>query len=144
MIEAARFDRVLVDTGPLVAVLHADEQHHRVCVETLARIRPPLLTCWPVLTEAAWLLRHSTEQLKRIYRGVDEGLFSILPLEEQALAVMGRSFSRHSQLRPQLADLSLLCLAETHQIKTLFTLDRRDFAAIHQRRHLHLLPETIA
>ena len=144
MIEATRFARVLVDTGPLVAVIHDDDQYHEICLQTLARIRPPLLTCWPVLTEAAWLLRHSTEQIKRIYRGVDEGLFRILPLEEGSLTLMGRTFARHSQLRPQLADLALLDLAETHQIQTLFTLDRRDFTAIHQRRHLQLLPETLA
>jgi hypothetical protein len=40
-----------------VAIIRKREKAHRKCVAALKTFRPPLLTCWPVLTEAAWLLR---------------------------------------------------------------------------------------
>jgi predicted nucleic acid-binding protein len=49
--------RALADTGPLVAIVRTREKSHKKCAAALKAIHPPLLTCWPVLTEAAYLLR---------------------------------------------------------------------------------------
>ncbi len=47
----------LLDTGPLVSFLAAGLEHHEWAVEEWKRLRPPLVTCEPVLTEAAFLLK---------------------------------------------------------------------------------------
>ena len=47
----------LTDTGPLVALINAADQHHARCDATLAALPPePLLTTWPCFTEAMHLL----------------------------------------------------------------------------------------
>ena len=67
-------NRVLLDTGPLVAILSERDEHHDECVEQLRQLTPPLLTCWPVITEAAWLLRLDVTAVQRMLAGFDVGL----------------------------------------------------------------------
>ena len=61
--------RVLLDTGPLVAIISERDQYHDACVTQLRQLTSPLLTCWPVLTEAAWLLRSDQEAVRRMLAG---------------------------------------------------------------------------
>ena len=135
-------ERVLVDTGPLVAVLSRNDLHHKACVEQLRELAPPLLTCWPVITEAAWLLRHYPAAIERLLVSFDAGLLRLLPLEEQAVSWIGRFLRRYRKLGAQVADAALVYLAEQEGIETIFTLDRRDFSVyrLSRNRSLHLLP----
>jgi uncharacterized protein len=47
---------ILVDAGPLVALVDADGQYHPQCVSALKSLQEPLATVWPPLTEAMYLL----------------------------------------------------------------------------------------
>lgn len=136
---------VLVDTGPLVAILDRSDQYHERCSETLRSIQPPMLTTWPVLTEVAWLLRDQPKGLQRLYAGVEIGFFRVVSLSETALAEIAGIQKRFQSLRPQLADMTLLLLAEREKWNTIFTLDRRDFSVIQKKRRprLVLLPESL-
>ena len=135
--------RVLVDTGPLIAILDERDQHHERCVETLSQIRPPLLTTWPVVTEAAWLLRHRERALQRLMTGEESGLIRLLPLGDDALSELASIAKRFKTLRLQVADMSLVLLAERQEVTTIFTLDRRDFEVVRRKssRRIVLLPE---
>ena len=48
--------QVILDTGPLVALLDARDRHHAWAVAQWADIEPPLLTCESVISEACFLL----------------------------------------------------------------------------------------
>jgi predicted nucleic acid-binding protein len=136
---------VLVDTGPLVAIFDRSDQHHAVCLETLKLIQPPMWTTWPVLTEVAWLLRGEPKGLQRLWTSAESGLLRIAELPESALAELAAVQKRYATLPLQMADLSLLLVAERDQRTTFFTLDRRDFSIVQRksRRKLILLPETL-
>ena len=49
---------ILVDAGPLVALLDSRDRFHAWATSQLSEQKPPLLTCEAVLAEAAHLLRH--------------------------------------------------------------------------------------
>jgi predicted nucleic acid-binding protein len=137
--------QILVDTGPLVAIFDRSDQHHTICLETLKLIQPPMWTTWPVLTEVAWLLRDEPKGLQRLWTSVESGLLRIAELPESALAELAAVQKKHPTLSLQMADLSLLFVAERDQRTTLFTLDRRDFSVVQRksRGKLVLLPETL-
>ena len=52
----------LLDTGPLVSSLATGLEHR--ATEEWKRLRPPLLTCEPVLTEAAFLLKREGRDIE--------------------------------------------------------------------------------
>ena len=135
--------RILLDTGPLVALLAQTDSRHQLCVDTFAKLPPPLLTCWPVLTEAAWLLRKQHRPFDRLAEAHAAGMFDLLPLESDSLSAIAAIMRRYEDAGIQFADAALAHLAERENIRTVFTLDRRDFSIIRLKRNqaLTLLPE---
>ena len=136
-------DRVLVDTGPLVAIFSARDAFHKTCVAQLAALARPMLTCWPVVTEALWMLRGRPDAARRLLGSFEvDGLLRFAPLDESDLPGIARILAVYANIRPQLADAALVHLAEREDQHTIFTLDRRDFSIyrISGDRALHVIP----
>lgn len=134
--------RVLIDTGPVVAILSEADQHHDRCVTAIADLSPPLLTSWPVVTEAQWLLRHDADAVDGLFRAVESGLLVLLPMDERAMPWLAAFLRRYPKLEPDLADASLVYLAEREDISTVFTLDQRDFSVFRfgRNRRFNIIP----
>jgi predicted nucleic acid-binding protein len=67
----------LLDTGPLVSFLAADVEYHAWAVDQWKELRPPLLTCEPVLTEAAFLLRREGRDTDSLFTLLERGVIRI-------------------------------------------------------------------
>jgi predicted nucleic acid-binding protein len=126
--------RVLVDTGPIVAILSESDEHHVACVAALQRIRTPLLTCWPVVTEAAWLLRAYPLAVGRLLSSFNGRPFELVPLNEADLAEIAAILAKYKALGIRLADASLVHLANREGVDVIFTLARRDFSVLRRTR----------
>jgi predicted nucleic acid-binding protein len=135
--------RVLLDTGPLVALFAKTDAHHRRCVETFATLAAPVFTCWPVLTEAAWILRDQERPGDRIADAHAAGIFELLPLESGTLAQIAAMMRRYESTGLRMADAALTFLADRENIRTIFTLDRRDFSIhrLKRNRSLKIIPD---
>ncbi len=142
-VSSVQHSRVLVDTGPLVAMLSERDSNHKVAVKTLKRIAPPMLTAWPVLTEAQWMMKQNSGSIRQMLELIEKGILKLLPMDEKDLVEMQRLFKKFQSLTPQLADIALFHLAARERISTIFTFDRRDFAAFARsaKGTLTLLPE---
>ena len=134
---------VLIDTGPLVAILDRSDSQHTRCVDALDLCRTPLITTWPVLTEAAYLLRQRPKLVQRLIRSTAEGFLRVEILTETDAIAMAEIMDRYADQHFQLADVSLMHLADRNQISTVFTLDRRDFRVFQTKQGiaLDLIPE---
>jgi uncharacterized protein len=123
---------VLIDTGPLVTFLATGLEHHRWVCEQWKRLQPPLLTCEPVLTEAAFLLKREGRETDPLFALLERGILRVgLEVEDQLSDL--RVLMRRYRDRPMsLADACLVRLSEIHSGSSLFTLDA-DFRIY--RRH---------
>jgi hypothetical protein len=134
---------VLADTGPLVAVVSPDDRYHELCVKTLENLPAPLLTCWPVIAEAAWLLRDYPRGFEKILESFHEGFLEILPATGSEAGAVAKIMRQYASLRSQFTDAILVYLANRENIRTIFTLDRRDFLVYRSARKspFRLVPE---
>jgi uncharacterized protein len=135
--------RILVDTGPLVAILSREDDYHAACVSALRDMPSPLLSCWPVITEAVWLLRKSPRAVQQLLRSIDGRLLELLPLPGAEAEAIAALMKRYEDIHPQLADVALVHLANREKIDTIFTLDQRDFSIYRSGRRsaFRIIPE---
>jgi predicted nucleic acid-binding protein len=118
---------ILVDTGPLVALIHEDDDRHQACKETFLTLTEPLGTVWPVLTEAMYLLSFSWEAQMALWEMIETGAVEILALGKDDVARMRELMRKYRDLPMDLADAALVRVAERERLRRIFTLDRRDF-----------------
>ena len=126
--------RIIVDTGPLVALLNRRDTHHRWVTEVLAGLDLPLWTCEAVLTEAA----HLTDKPVVIMAMVADGALKIgLDVEDEAEALK-RLLTRYEK-RMALADACVVRMSELARECRVFTLDRTDFS-VYRRNGRDVIP----
>ena len=129
---------VIVDTGPLVALLNRRERHHVWAVETMDTIEPPIFTCGAVLSEACFLLQGvkggSDAVLELVARGIVRSEFHVMA-ELDALRVLMKKFA---SVPMSLADACLVRMSEQHPRTVVLTLDS-DFK-IYRRNKRQVVP----
>lgn len=132
---------VLVDAGPLVALIDRRDAHHARCVEALREIRDPLATVWPALVEAMYLLDTWPEQAI-LWSMIQAGPISIAPLGDDDVPRLRELMAKYRDLPMDLADAALVHVAERDGYRRVFTIDRRDFETyrVAGRERLTLIP----
>jgi uncharacterized protein len=135
-------NRILIDAGPLVAIFREQDSYHQTCLAALEGMSQPLYTCWPVITEAARMLRQSASVF-RLLASLNSDFLEILPLAGSEADAIAEVMKRYASIRTQLADAALVYLAERERIDTVFTLDRRDFSIcrLSRKRAFRILPQ---
>lgn len=129
---------VLLDTGPLVTFLAAGLEHHAWVCEQWKRLRAPLLTCEPVLTEAAFLLKREGRETDPLFELLERGVLRVgLQIEDQQ-ADLRTLMSRYRDRPMSLADACLVRLSELHRESAVFTFDS-DFR-IYRRHGTKVIP----
>jgi len=114
---------VLVDSGPLVAVLSVRDKHHRWARSHFEALREPLLTCEAVLSESFFLLRNAPGVPDRLAQLLERGVVLIdfrLPDHLTRVLDLMRSYR---DLPMTLADACLVCMAEGVSEAKVFTTD---------------------
>jgi uncharacterized protein len=131
---------ILVDAGPLVALIDADDQHHSMCVATLQTIREPLATVWPAVTEAMYLLADVPAAQDILWEMIERGPLQLLPLYVADVSPMRELMRKYADRPMDLADAALVRVAEREGIRKIFTIDRKDFSVYRLYDRLRPVP----
>ena len=126
---------VLLDTGPLVALLSKDDGEHQRAARLFGMCAPPLRCCEAVVAEACFLMRRvhpsgPAEVIALGRKGVYEIGLSIADHWTQIEALLGKYANRPISL----ADASLIRCAEIHDEARVLTFDA-DFDVYRWGRH---------
>jgi predicted nucleic acid-binding protein len=116
-------ENVLLDTGPVVAFLNHRDKFHDWALEHWNLIRPPMLTCEAVISEACFLLA-----------GTDSGVDSVMQMIQRKIIAVSFHLAEHIQpvkslllkyrsVPMSLADACLIRMSELHPQGRIFTLD---------------------
>lgn len=119
---------ILIDTGPIVAFFDRDDRYHSLCVEILKEIQEPLITTWPVITECFYLLNFSWKVQDDLWLFIQRRGLEIHPLDREAQARCRELMKQYRDLSMDLADATLIALAEQVGVSKIFTLDHKDFS----------------
>jgi predicted nucleic acid-binding protein len=116
----------ICDTGPLVAYLNRHDPYHMWAVAVMKHVRPPMLTCEPVLTEAVYFLREDGLEVDPLFRLLERGAlrlqFDVSTHWPRIRTLMARFANM------DLADASIVVMSELNARSEVFTVDRRDFS----------------
>ena len=134
----AAIERVILDTGPLVAFLRAGDEFHGWAVEQMKQLRPPFLTCEAVLSEACFLLDYDAAAIEVLAQYLEHTwIRAAFDFSDEADAVM-QLMRRYRSVPMSFADACLVRMAELHDATPVFTLDR-DFR-IYRKNGRHHIP----
>jgi predicted nucleic acid-binding protein len=129
---------VLLDAGPLVALLDERDHYHAWAVEQVARLRPPFRTCEAALAEAFHLLRKLPRAQAAILEMAAAGVLTVtFQLFAHVTEVLAH-LKRYATVPMSLADACLVRMAEVEANAVLLTLDS-DFQ-IYRRHKRQTIP----
>jgi uncharacterized protein len=123
---------MIVDTGPLVAPLDADDANHKRCLDLLERDPGPLLVPAPVLTEVCWLLERErgSDAEAAFLDALAAGELQLVEVLSVDLRRMADLVRRYADLPLGAVDASVVAVAERLGVTQVATLDRRHFSVV--------------
>lgn len=134
--------RGLVDTGPLLALLDRDDKWHDACRRAIDDLRLPLATSTAVLAELFHLVGDHPRERRAAWALVRSGAFTVLSIQDADIPRLDALMERYADRPMDLADATLVHLAERERLNTVFTIDHADFETyrIGGRRKFRILP----
>ncbi len=113
----------LLDTGPLVSAIATRDSNHQWSREIVEKLKPPLITCEAVITEACFLLHRTFGTSDPIFHLIDGGYLDVrFSLAEEQPRVR-KLMLKYADTPMSLADACLVRMAEFHDNSRVLTLD---------------------
>lgn len=122
---------ILVDAGPLISLFSVDDKHHRHYDTLVKKLSPDglrLLTTWPCVVEASYLLNPPNRYA--LLEWIELGGITVYPFTSDNLGGVIEAMKTYTELGKRemdLADATLYWLASETGITNIMTVDKCDF-----------------
>ena len=114
---------VIVDTGPIVALLNRRDQFHDWARATFATLEAPLLTCEAVLAEACFIVRKLEGGPEAVLDLVARGALKVGFRIDAELLALRTLVAKYASVPMSLADACLVRMVELDPRASVLTLD---------------------
>lgn len=114
---------VLLDTGPIVAMIDRRDFLHRQCTEAMHAVEGRLVTCEAVIAEACHLLRHLPGAANDVLLNVSQRRFAVEYRAAERADALAKLMAKYADVPMDFADACLADLAELFQTQQILTLD---------------------
>ena len=119
--------RVIMDTGPWIALVDRSESRHKECVDWLKQFRGEIYSSEAILTEVLYLLNFSFPAQSAALDFVLNGAVILVPSSVESLLAVKNLMEKYQDLPMDFADGSLVCIAQDLGIYDAVTFDKRRF-----------------
>ena len=114
---------ILVDAGPLIALFDKDDKYHTPVIKFLKQFKGNIITTWPVITEVTHLLSFNINVQIDFLEWLKREAITIINLESIHLDRIIQLSKKYSDVPMDLADSSLIIIAELTNIYDIITID---------------------
>ncbi|WP_354636361.1 pilus assembly protein [Planktothricoides raciborskii] len=115
--------QVMLDAGPLVALIDRNDRFHNWAKQEWSQIEHPLLTCEAVITESCFLVKTVYGGQAGILSLLRKGVIKIAFRLEDELREIDELMQRYQSVPMSLADACLVRMAELNPASEILTLD---------------------
>jgi len=116
-------ESVLLDTGPLVAFLNRRDKFHNWALAQWDQIKPPMLTCESVISEACFLLAGTGTGIDSVMQMIQRGITTVSFHLDEHIQPVKKLLLKYRSVPISLADACLIRMSELHPDSRIFTLD---------------------
>lgn len=115
--------KTLIDSGPLIALFDASDNHHQRIFDFMKSYKGELVSSWAVLTEVSHMLDFHLQVQLDFMHWVEMGAIQLPLIEQSELFAIRQMMQKYTNVPMDLADASLLYLAQRENINTIISID---------------------
>lgn len=128
---------IIADTGFWLALFDRRDDFHTLAKQRLLTLNEPLITTWPVLTETCYLLQRQLGQgsSAAFLERQTSGAYEVFALDHSHFPRLVQLMRQYAELPMDLADASLVMVAEQLGHGRILSTDQRDFGIYRWKNH---------
>lgn len=113
----------IIDSGPLIALFDKDDKYHKEVLGFIKLFNGRLITTWAVVTEVTHMLGFNIEVQLNFLKWIELNAITIYQIQQDELTPMIKMMQKYSDIPMDLADSTLMYVAQKENIKNIISID---------------------